>query len=163
MKKNPLSLLLLLTSVLTFAGCKKTETNYNVEPKLLITFDDNIDKVTADFQRLRLLNIKVGFNASVSTVRVTSTYQVFVGSDLKPRSLDLGVFPVNAGVVTITNPVLGLRAAADGTLVGAGATPTGMNPALYNRSINSYALAIDATTPDGNTSRRFFTVVATQL
>lgn len=162
MKKNPLSLLLLLMSVLTFASCKKTETNYNVGPKLLIVFDDDIDKVTADYKRASSLNLKVGFNASVSTVRITSTYSVLDGTVIKPRSLDLGLFPVNAGVVMLTIPVVGLRAAADGPLVGAGPTPAGLNTALYTRSINSYALAVDATTADGNTDRRFFTVVATQ-
>ena len=49
MKKNPLSLLLLLLSVLTLASCKKTETDYNVGPKLQIVFDNDIDKVTADY------------------------------------------------------------------------------------------------------------------
>lgn len=149
----------------SLGSCKKDETNYNITPKSQIIFDNDIDKVTADYQKSTTLNLRIGINGSANSVRITSTYSVIVGNETRPRSLDLGVFPVNAGVVMLSIPVTGLRAAADGVLVGAGPTPTtpaGLNPALYSRATNSYALVVDATAPDGGADRRFYTVVATQ-
>ena len=149
MKKNSSSLLLLLLSVLTFASCKKTETNYNVEPKLQIVFDNDIDKVTADYKVGSTLTLRVAA-AGASSVNIVTTYSTGTA-----RTANLGIFPVADGVATVTVQANSLRAAGDGIPIGAGAAP------VSSRAVNTYALAVDAT-GNGTTERRFFNAVLVQ-
>lgn len=148
MKKNSLSLLLLLLSVLTFASCKKTETDYNVGPKLQIVFDNNIDKVTADY--------KVGstFTLLIAATGATSVSIVTTYTTGTVKTANLGSFPVVDGVATVSVPANSLRAAGDGAPAGAVATAP-------SRTANTYALAVDAT-GNGTTERRLFNAVLVQ-
>ena len=149
MKKNPLLLLLLLLSMLTFASCKKTEMDYNVGPKLQIVFDNNIDKVTADYKVGSTLSLRVAA-AGASSVSIVTTYATGT-----TRKANLGSFPVIDGVATVSIPANTLRAAGDGTPIGAGTAP------VSSRAANTYALTVDAT-GNGTTERRFFNAVLVQ-
>jgi len=149
MKKTPLSLLLLLLlSVLTFASCKKTETDYNVGPKLQIVFDNDIDKVTADYKVGSTLSLRVAA-AGATSVSIVTTY-----SSGTARTANLGSFPVVDGVATVSVPANSLRATGDGLPVGANTTPV-------SRAANTYTLIVDAT-GNGTTERRFFSAVLVQ-
>lgn len=148
MKKNPLSLLLLLLSVLTFASCKKTETDYNVGPKLQIVFDNDIDKVTADYKVGSTFTLRVAA-AGASSISIVTTYSTGTAG-----TANLGSFPVTDGVATVSIPANSLRAAGDGAPAGAGTTAA-------SRTANTYTLAVDAT-GNGNTERRLFNAVLVQ-
>ena len=147
MKKNPL--LLLLLSVLTFAGCKKTEVNYNVGPKLQIVFDNDIDKVTSDYKTGSTLNLRVAA-AGATSVNIVTTY-----STGTTRTANLGSFPVVNDVATVSIQANSLRAAGDGLPIGAGTTP------VSSRAANTYTLIVDAT-GNGTTERRLFNAVLVQ-
>ena len=149
MKKNPLSLLLLLLSVLTLASCKKTETDYNVGPKLQIVFDNDIDKVTADYKVGSTLSLRVAA-AGATSVSIVTTY-----TSGTTRTVNLGNIPVVDGVATVSVPANNLRATGDGLPVGAGNSP------VSSRAANTYTLIVDAT-GNGTTERRFFSAVLVQ-
>ena len=149
MKKNPLSLLLLLLSVLTLASCKKTETDYNVGPKLQIVFDNDIDKVTADYKVGSTLSLRVAA-AGATSVSIVTTY-----TSGTTRTVNLGNIQVVDGVATVSVQANSLRATGDGLPVGAGSSP------VSSRAANTYTLIVDAT-GNGTTERRFFSAVLVQ-
>lgn len=149
MKKNIVALLFILVAALTLASCKKTETKYDVGPKLQIVFDDNVDKITADYKVGTTLALKVSA-AGASTVSIVSTYTTGT-----VKTANLGNFPVVDGVALVSIPANSLRAAADGAPVGAGSTP------VSSRAANTYTLTVDATAGDIS-ERRFFTAVLVQ-
>ena len=149
MKKNTYSLLLLLLTLFTLASCKKEETNFNVGPKINIVFDDAIDKVTADYKVGSTLTLKIAADGA-SSISIVSTYPTGTA-----RTTNLGTFAVTNGVATVSIPANSLRATADGTPIGAGATP------VSSRAANTYVLAVDAT-GNGVTERRFFTAILVQ-
>ena len=145
MKKNPYYILMLL--LLALASCKKDYPTYEVGPKLQIVFDDAIDKVTADYKIGTTLSLKIAATGATS-VTINTAYTTGT-----VKTVNLGTFPVTNGVVTISIPANSLRAAADGTPIGAGATST--------RAANTYTLTVDAT--DGTiTERRYYTAVLVQ-
>lgn len=148
MKKNPLSLLLLLLSVLTFASCKKTETDYNVGPKLQIVFDNDIDKVTADYKVGSTFTLRVAA-AGATSISIVTTYPTGTAG-----TANLGSFPVVDGVATVSILANSLRAAGDGA-------PTGAVGTAPSRTANTYTLAVDAT-GNGTTERRLFRAVLVQ-
>lgn len=149
MKKNTLALLLFLLTALCLTGCKDDETNYDVGPKLQIVFDDNIDKVTADYKTGSTLALKVAATGA-STVTIVTNY-----STGTVRTVSLGSFPVVDGVASVSIPANSLRATADGIPIGAGSTP------VSSRAANTYTLTVDATSGD-TTERRFFAAVLVQ-
>ncbi|SHJ12613.1 hypothetical protein SAMN02745146_2363 [Hymenobacter daecheongensis DSM 21074] len=151
MKKTLSHFLLLFVVVLLMAGCKKDEPEYTVAPKSSIIFDDNIDKVTADYKKAGNLVLKVGINGPATSVRITSSYSV--GST--PKTKDLNSFPVVDGAATVNIPAVSVRNTADGELVGATSNATTRPP-------NTYVLIVDAVNPDGSTDRRYFTTVIVQ-
>jgi hypothetical protein len=148
MKKTSFNLLFLLLTLFTLASCEKDEPNFNVGPKFNIVFDDAIDKVTADYKVGSTMTLKISAEGA-STVSIVSNY-----STGTVRTANLGSFPVTNGVATVTIPANSLRAAADGTPVGATATAS-------TRPGNTYTLTVDAS-GGGNTERRFFTAVLVQ-
>ncbi|GAA4346610.1 hypothetical protein GCM10023185_01080 [Hymenobacter saemangeumensis] len=145
-------LLILLVAVASLTGCKKKETDFNVMPKSQIIFDDQVDKITADYRKTGNLTLKVGVVGAATSVRVTSTYSVGGVA----RRVDLGTFPVNGGAAQVNVPATAVRAAADGAVVGAGTMPAS------SRAANTYILEVDAINPDNSTERRFFSAVITQ-
>ncbi|HEX8350331.1 MAG TPA: hypothetical protein VF598_10245 [Hymenobacter sp.] len=147
MKKNIIALLLCLTGALTVSSCKKSEANYDVGPQLQIVFDDNIDKVTADYQVGTTLNLKVAAEGA-NTISIVSTYPTGT-----VRTANLGTFPVVNGVALVSVQVNSLRATGDGAPIGAGTVPP-----VSSRAANTYTLAVDATA-GAVTERRFFTAV----
>lgn len=160
MKKLTLNLLILFAALLTLAGCKKAEPDFKLTPKLGMIFDDNIDKVGADYKIGSTLVLKVAASGA-STVKIVSNYNV--GANAK--TADLGSFPVTNGVATVSIPANSLRASADGATVGAGTAPTplpvGTTAASYTRANNTYTLAVDAISGSA-TERRFYTAVLVQ-
>lgn len=149
MKKNIVALLFLLVAALTLASCKKTKTNYDVGPKLQIVFDDNIDKVTADYRVGTTLALKISAPGA-NTVNIVSNYATGT-----VRTTNLNSFPVVDGVASVNIPANSLRATADGVPVGAGSMP------VSSRAANTYTLTVDAVAGDV-TERRFFTAVLVQ-
>lgn len=157
MKKNPYHILLLLLTIWSLASCKKDYPTNEVGPKVQIVFDDAIDKVTSDYKVGSTLTLKVAATGATS-INITTTYTTGTA-----RTANLGTFPVNNGVATVTIPANSLRAAADGTPAGAGTVlPTPTTPAsALTRANNTYTLLVDAT--DGtNTDRRIYTAVLVQ-
>ena len=138
----------MLLSVLTFASCKKTETDYNVGPKLQIVFDNDIDKVTADYKVGSTLSLRVAA-AGATSISIVTTY-----SSGTARTANLGSFAVVDGVATVSVPANSVRATGDGLPVGANTTPV-------SRAANTYTLIVDAT-GNGTTERRFFSAVLVQ-
>lgn len=140
-------------------GCKKSETNYNVGPKLVIIFDDLIDKVTADYRVGSTLVLKVSVPGA-NTINIVSNYTTGT-----VKTANLSSVPVTDGVATISIPANSLRAAADGTPLGAGTAPNPLPPGTttssYSRASNTYTLSVDAVAGDV-TERRNFTAVLVQ-
>ena len=167
MNKITRTLLLLLLATASLSSCKKEEPNFNVAPKSLIIFDDNIDKVTADFKIADNVTLKVSVAGSVSTIRIASTYNdVRVAGVTTPKRFDLAPVSVSNGVATINIPTSALRAPGDGPVIGvrpapAPPLPMGVSADSYTRAGNTYTLIIDAVAADGSSERRFFTVVIT--
>lgn len=147
MKKNPYFLLLLLLTTLVLGSCKKDDPSLQVIPTTPIVFDDAVDKITADYKIGSTLNLKVAA-PNATSISIITTYTTGT-----TKTANLGSFPVSGGVANVSIPANSLRAAADGTPVGATTTAT--------RAANTYTLTVDAT--DGtNTSRRFYTAVLVQ-
>lgn len=159
MKKNTYHLLLLVITLWAMTSCKKTEQNFNVGPKLVIIFDDLIDKVTADYKVGSTFTLKVGAQGA-NSINVVSSYPTGT-----VRTVNLGSFPVTNGVATISIPASMLRATADGNPVGAGTAPTplpaGVAATAYTRANNTYTLTIDAVA-GGVTERRIYNAVLVQ-
>ena len=159
MKKLTLNLLVLFAALLTLAGCKKAEPDFKLTPKLGIIFDDNIDKVGADYKIGSMLVLKVSVSGA-STINIVSTYTTGTA-----KTTNLGSFPVTNGVATVSIPANSLRASADGAPVGVGPAPNPLPPgttaASYTRANNTYTLAVDAIS-GSVTERRFYTAVLVQ-
>jgi hypothetical protein len=152
MKKTLSHLLSLVVAIVLLASCKKSQQEFNIVPKSSIVFDDNVDKISADYKKGTNLNLKIGVAGSATAVRVTSTYNV--GASAKTK--DLGVIPVANGAAVLNIPVSDLRNTADGLVVGAGSAPSSTRPE------NTYTLIVDANNADGSTERRYFTAVIVQ-
>ena len=160
MKKLTFNLFVLFVALLALAGCKKAEPDFRLTPKLGIIFDDNIDKVTADYKIGSMLVLKISAS-DATTIKIVSNYTV--GANTK--TADLGSFSVTNGVATVSILANRLRASADGEAVGAGLAPSplpaGTTAASYTRANNTYTLAVDAIA--GSVSeRRFYTAVLVQ-
>jgi len=150
MKKNPYLLLWLLLTTLSLASCKKDEPSLQVTPTTSIVFDDSVDKITADYKIGSTLTLKVAA-PNATSISIITTYTTGT-----VRTVNLGSFPVAGGVANVAIPANSLRAAADGTPVGA---PSGATAAV--RTANTYTFTVDAT--DGmSTSRRFYSAVLVQ-
>ncbi|OUJ72543.1 hypothetical protein BXP70_18490 [Hymenobacter crusticola] len=140
---------------LSLASCKKDDVlDEMIVPKTSITFNDNIETITADYNRNSTLTLKISGVSAASNVQVTSTYSVSGTAKAK----DLGTLPVADGVATLSVPANALRNTADGAVVGA--TATGTN--AMSRANNTYVLQVNALLPDGTSERRLFTAVLTQ-
>ncbi|WP_324671737.1 hypothetical protein [Hymenobacter sp. GOD-10R] len=140
---------------LTLASCKKDDVlDDMIIPKTSITFNDNIETISADYNRASTLTLKISGVSAASNVQITSTYSVSGTAKAK----DLGTLPVADGVATLSVPATALRNTADGAVVGATATGTG----TASRANNSYVLQVNALLPDGTSERRLFTAVLTQ-
>jgi hypothetical protein len=154
MRKYVYHLLLLCFAALSFTSCKQDDVLDNmIIPKTSITFDDNIEKNTADYSKSSTLTLKISGVGAANNVQVTSTYSV--GNAAKSK--DLGTVPVTDGVATLSVPASSLRNTADGAVVGGTATGTG----TATRANNTYVLQVNALLPDGTSERRLFTAVLT--
>lgn len=153
MKKLTLHILMLFVALLTMAGCKKAETDFHLTPKSVIVFDDDINKISADYSKAGNLNLKIGVTGPATSVRIVSTYNSSTGV---AKTSDLGTIPVNNGVAVLNIPAINVRNSADGAVVGAGSNPSS------SRTNNTYNLLVDAVNPDGSTERRYFAAVIVQ-
>ncbi|UOQ55019.1 hypothetical protein [Hymenobacter cellulosivorans] len=148
MKKIFPHFLLLFVALVLLAGCKKDDPEYTVAPKSQIIFDDNIDKVTADYKKANNLTLKVGIVGSATSVRIESSYTVAGAAKTKL----VGTFPVSDGVASVSVPTAAL---SDTPIVGATTNAT-------TRPANTFTLAVDAINPEGGSDRRYFTAVVVQ-
>lgn len=140
---------------LSLASCEKDEIiDDMIIPKTSITFNDNIETITADYNKASTLTLKISGVEAASNVQVTSTYSV--GSAAKSK--DLGTVPVTNGTATLSVPASSLRNTADGAVEGAGAPNTGAS----TRANNTYVLQVNALLSDGTSERRLFTAVLTK-
>ncbi|PJJ58850.1 hypothetical protein [Hymenobacter chitinivorans] len=139
---------LLLFMALVLAGCKEDDPQYTITPKSQIIFDDNIDKVTADYKKAGNLSLKVSIVGSATSVRIESSYSVAGAAKTKL----VGTFPVTDGVASVNVPSSTL---SDTEIVGATSNAT-------TRPANTFTLAVDAINPDANSDRRYFTAVVVQ-
>ena len=121
-------------------------------PKSSIIFDDNVDKISADYKKGTNINLKIGVAGGTTAVRVTSTYNVGAA----PKSKDLGTLSVANGAAVLNIPVADLRNAADGPVIGAGTAPSSTRPD------NTYTLIVEANNSGGSTERRYYTAVLVQ-
>ncbi len=151
MKKTLSHFLLLFAAIMLSASCKKNQQDFDVVPKSSIIFDDNVDKISADYKKGANINLKIGV-VGTTTVRVTSTYNVGAA----PKSKDLGILSVANGAAVLNIPVADLRNAADGPVIGAGTAPASTRPD------NTYTLVVEANNAGGSTERRYYTAILVQ-
>lgn len=149
MKKAFNILSLFFLALLMLSSCKKDEPNFRATSKTQIIFDDNINKVTADYKRDSNLVLKITANGA-SSIRVTSQYFTSTGAKTK----DLGTLSVADGSATLNIPAISVRNTADGAVGGA----TGAS----SRPDNTYTLKVDAILPDGSNETRYFSAVIVQ-
>lgn len=147
-------LIILFAATLSLSSCEKEEPNFRVTSKAQIIFDDNIEKISADFSKAGNIALKISADGA-NSVRVTSLY-----SASGAKSKDLGTFAVTDGAASFNVPAVSVRNAADGAVLGASAAAT-TNPTLpaSSRGDNTYSLKVDAILPDGGVETRYFTAV----
>jgi hypothetical protein len=144
-------LLILFAATFSLSSCEKEETNFRVASKAQIIFDDNIDKVTADYTKAGNLALKISADGA-NSVKVTSQYT----ASGVAKEQNLGTLAVSNGVASLNVPAVSVRNTADGLVVGAGSNPTS------SRATNTYILKVDAIIADGSTETRYFTAVIVQ-
>lgn len=132
-------------------SCEKDEPVVMVMPKANIIFDDNIEKISADYKVSQSVNLKISVGDQAASVVVTSNYTI--GTAAKSRVFTL---PVNNGVATFSVPANDLRNVADGVVIGAGSTPSS------SRAANTFNLKVDAVLKDGSIESRYYTLVIVQ-
>ncbi|SMB97299.1 hypothetical protein SAMN00120144_0346 [Hymenobacter roseosalivarius DSM 11622] len=141
MKKIIYHVLLLLVAAMTLASCKKEEENFRIIPQTPIIFDDNINKITADYPLNSNIVLKISA-AGASSVTVTN---------LTGGTKVLGTLPIVDGTATLSVPANSIR--ATGTVVGAGTSPAS------SRAANTFNFKVDATLAGGTTATRYYTAV----
>lgn len=153
--KRPLHtfFLFLITALALLTGCDKDNDVLDdmIMPQTAITFDDNINKISADYKLNTTLALKISGLGPATSVQVTSRYSV--SSVAKTKEVAT-LTPTN-GVATLSVPVSTLRAAADGAIPGATGTAA-------SRTSNTYTLVVKAILPDNTTEQRLFSAVVVQ-
>ncbi|UOR03850.1 hypothetical protein MUN82_12925 [Hymenobacter aerilatus] len=153
MKQPFYTIFFLLFAALTMlTSCEKDDVLDNmVIPQTTITFDDNIDKITADYKVNSTLTLKISGLNTATSVQVTSRYTASGATKTKEVAT---LIPTN-GVATLSVPVSALRNTADGAITGATTTTA-------SRTSNTYSLIVKATLPNNITEQRIFSAIIVQ-
>ncbi|GGG51871.1 hypothetical protein GCM10011378_30140 [Hymenobacter glacieicola] len=132
-------------------SCEKDDEVVMVMPKANIVFDDNIEKISADYKVNQPITLKIRVGNEATSVRVISNYTVAAGAKTKEFTL-----PVTNGVATFTVAANDLRNTSDGAVVGAGTAPAS------TRAANTFNLRVDALLAGGAYESRFYTLTVVQ-
>lgn len=153
MKRPFHAIFLFFVAALTLlTSCEKDDVlDDMIIPQTNITFDDNINKTTADYKLNSTLTLKVSGLNDATSVQVTSRYTVSGTT----KSKEVATLTPSDGVATLSVPVSSLRNTADGAITGAGTTAA-------SRTSNTYNLVVKATLPDNTTEQRIFFAVIVQ-
>ncbi|WP_426490371.1 hypothetical protein [Hymenobacter sp. 102] len=132
-------------------SCEKDEPVNMIMPKANIIFDDNIEKISADYKVNQPIVLKISVGDQAASVNITSNY--VVGTATKSKAFAL---PVSNGAATLSVAANDLRNSGDGAVIGAGSAPAS------SRAANTFTLKVDAILRDGSTESRFYTLVVVQ-